>query len=327
LDLTFGPDEEQIADAAAQFLRQRLPVSRAHLEHERQLPAPLQEIAELGWFAITLPEELGGLGMSVVEDAIVYREIGRFLAPTDILGTSLAAEIAARGGERELAGALMAGTAGAGIAIPLPGGAEGEHLLFNAGAEFAATAGPERAALWQVPTDGKPFSCLDKTIACQIVNLDPASAVAVSDGPTIFRRALLATAAMQTGLAEAVLAMIVEYARIRETFGRPIGAYQAVRHPCADMAVRAEAARAQLFYAAIALRDGMDEAGALIDGASLVARRAAIANVDRNIQLHGGIGISEEHDAHLFMKRAQVLGQFLSSERATLDRLAAAGRA
>ena len=122
---------------------------------------------------------------------------------------------------------------------------------------------------------------------------------------------------MLLGLSEAALDLIVEYAKVRETFGKPIGSWQAVRHTCADMAVAVEGARAQLWYAATALKEGRGDAPAHLDAAKHLANEAALFATDSNIQLHGGIGVTDEHNAHLLMKHAALLSR-LFGDRNTL---------
>ena len=137
----------------------------------------------------------------------------------------------------------------------------------------------------------------------------------------IWQLGQLGTAAMLVGLAEAALDLIVEYAKIRETFGRKIGCWQAVRHPCADMAVRVEAARSQLWYAAAAMKEARGDAAAHLDAAKHLANQAAVANADACIQLHGGIGVTDEHDAHLLLKHALLLSRLFGCKRGLLARL------
>ncbi len=108
---------------------------------------------------------------------------------------------------------------------------------------------------------------------------------------------------------------------MRETFGRKIGTYQAVRHPCADMALREEAARCQLWSAAAALKARRSDAQAHLDAAQHLANRAALVNADTNIQLHGGIGVTEEYHAHLLLKHSLVLARLFGSKRMLLARL------
>lgn len=328
MDLTVGPDEEQIVDSARQFVARALPVARLHGAVDPISANLREQIAEMGWHAIALPEELGGLGLSFVEEALVLREIGRGLGPTTILSNMLAAHAAAADGQNDLAQALIAGRASAAILIPRSGSADDAMIYDGEAAICAVAADPDRAILYdmaKLSIEARP--CLDKSVTMGRVRLSDDAVIARLAGPVIYRRAALAVAAMQIGISEAVTAMIVDYAKVRVTFGRPIGAYQAVRHCCADMLVRSEASRAQLLYAAVSLRDGLPDADLMLEAAHAVAHDAAIRNVDDNIQLHGGVGITEEHDAHLFMKRAQLLGQWFGTTAITLDRIRAASLA
>jgi alkylation response protein AidB-like acyl-CoA dehydrogenase len=151
---------------------------------------------------------------------------------------------------------------------------------------------------------------------------DRAQTVVASDtGDCAWNLGQLGTAAMLVGIAEASLDQIVDYAKVRETFGKKIGSWQAVRHPCADMAVRLEAARAQLWFAATAMKEGRGDAGVHLDAAKYLANQAALANADTNIQLHGGIGVTDEHHAHLYLKHALVLARLFGGRREVLGRL------
>jgi len=332
VDLTVGPEEEQIVDSARQFVSRALPISRLHESAGRLSDNIREQIAAMGWYAIALPADLGGLGLSCVEEALVFREIGRGLGPTMVLANMLAAHVAAGGGRNDLAEALIAGQSSAAILVPRPGASTGDlqcAAIYDwDGASCAVVAGLDGAVLFDMAdltVDPRP--CLDKSVSMGRVSGSREAAIAHLDGPAVYRRAALGVTAMQIGISEAVTAMIVDYAKVRVTFGKPIGAYQAVRHCCADMLVRSEASRAQLLYAAVSLRDHLPEADLMLEAAHAVAHDAATRNVDDNIQLHGGVGITEEHDAHLFMKRAQLLGQWFGSVAVTLDRIRAASLA
>src|SRR5262249_32035332 len=145
--------------------------------------------------------------------------------------------------------------------------------------------------------------------------------VAVSPDGDAWSLGQLGVAAMQVGVAERALALIVEYAKVRETFGRKIGTYQAVRHGCADMALRAEAARCQLWSAAAAVKERRPDAQAHVDAAQHLANRAAVGNADANIQLHGGIGVTAEHAAPVLLKHGVLLARLFGSKRELLTRL------
>jgi alkylation response protein AidB-like acyl-CoA dehydrogenase len=101
--------------------------------------------------------------------------------------------------------------------------------------------------------------------------------------------------------------MSVAYAGVREQFGRPIGSFQAVKHHCANMAMAARCARDQTNFAAVAIDEGRDDAALQVECALFVAGTAALENAGLNIQIHGGLGFSDEADPHLLLKRTQLL--------------------
>ncbi|CAN5490421.1 hypothetical protein BH09PSE5_BH09PSE5_33930 [soil metagenome] len=116
--------------------------------------------------------------------------------------------------------------------------------------------------------------------------------------------------AMMVGMSEAVRDMSVEYAKLRTQFGQPIGAFQAVKHRCADMALHAEAAWSQTVFAALQLDAARESAAFDIATAKLIATHAALEGAAANIQNHGSIGFTAELQAHLFLKRAHVIDSF-----------------
>ena len=214
--------------------------------------------------------------------------------------------------------AVIAGTSG--VALLVADGS-GFRLLGSADAQWGLLASPGEASLYaldQLRAENR--DALDPANSLRFVASLPAPAITIA-GTRIWQLGELGVAAMQVGLAEVALDLIVEYAKVRETFGRKIGAWQAVRHPCADMAVLAEAARAQLWYAATAIKEGRDDAGAHLDAAKHLANLAAHGNADTSIQLHGGIGVTDEHDCHLLLKHAMVLSRVFGSRRDLLGRL------
>ena len=121
--------------------------------------------------------------------------------------------------------------------------------------------------------------------------------------------------------------MSVEYGKVRQQFGKPIGSFQAIKHRCADMAVRAEVARSAVTWAALAVRDGEPDAQFHVHVAKTLATNAALANTTDNVQNHGGMGYTWESDAHLYLKRARVLEHVFGSRVGHLDAIAAPWRA
>ncbi|WP_419709630.1 acyl-CoA dehydrogenase family protein [Pseudomonas sp. NFX224] len=317
MDLLPDDEERGVIDATYNYLSGDLPAQRLHAADGGMWDRALRiRLAELGWFGIALAQEQGGVGMTLVDEVLVMREAGRFLAPAEVIAVNLAAKLAAAAGKSDLVQQLVAGEVGVALGVATTEDAllrvfgwHDAHLLLD-------ITGANWRLLSIAPEDVAGRPCLDKSISLGVVSTQALSVVVT--GSPLMREARLLCAAMQVGCAEAVTHMIVDYAKDRTTFGRPIGAYQAVRHPCAEMAVRNHAASAQLFLAAVAARDDRDDADLQANAAKLLADEAARTNTDANIQLHGGIGTTDEHDAHLFMKRAQVLSHWFG--RQTLQR-------
>ena len=315
-----APDgsEIEIANTAATFLSRAIPLDRLHLAGGSDaFTADLRaEFATMGWFGLVLPEADGGSGLSAVEHALFYREVGRHCGPVDILAQGLAAMVSDDG---RLRGALLAGEQCVALAVR-----DGPtlRLLGSNDAALALYVERDGARLLDVSaieTAARPS--LDPATAMRTIGHGTPRTVAVSPDGDVWSLGQLGVAAMQVGVAESALALIVEYAKVRETFGRKIGTYQAVRHACADMALRAEAARCQLWSAAAAQKERRSDAPAHLDAAQYLANRAAVANADVDIQLHGGIGVSEEHHAHLLLKHSLLLARLFGSKRTLLARL------
>ena len=315
-----APDgsEIEIADTAAKFLSRAIPLDRLHgTGASPALSAELRaDFAAMGWFGLVLPEADGGSGLSAVEHALFFREVGRHCGPVDILAQGLAAMVSDDG---RLRGALLAGEEGVALAIR---DAQTLRLLGSHDAALALHVTGNGARLIDVSVvDTAARPSLDPATEMRMIVGGTPPTIAVSSDGDVWSLAQLGVAAMQVGVAESALALIVEYAKVRETFGRKIGTYQAVRHACADMALRGEAARCQLWSAAAAFKERRSDAQAHLDAAKHLANRAAVTNADVDIQLHGGIGVTEEHHAPLFLKHGLLLARLFGSERTLLARV------
>lgn len=309
-------DEIEVARAAAAFLADAMPIGRLHAVDAADMDGRLRSLlGKMGWFALAVPESAGGSGLSAIEHALFFREAGRQCGPIDMLAQCLAANAAS---EDAVRAELIAGTCG--VALLAPDG-DGFRLIGSEDAAYALLATPDETLIFSLgDVSALPRPSLDPANSLGVVTDLPRPAARAGSGD-IWRLGQLGTAAMLVGIAEAALDLIVEYAKVRETFGRRIGAWQAVRHPCADMAVRVEAARAQLWYAAAAIKEGRGDAAVHLDAAKHLANQAALGNADTNIQLHGGIGVTDEHHAHLLMKHALLLSRLFGSRRDLLGRL------
>jgi len=315
-----APDgaEREIADSAAKFLSRAIPLDRLHGPGAAPglTPSLRADFAALGWFGLVLPEADGGSGLSAVEHALFYREVGRHCGPVDVLAQGLAAVLC---DDRDLRRALLAGAHGVALAV-----ADASELRLLGSYDAALAVYVERDGPRLLDLSGveiAPRPSLDPATGMRVIVRGTPRTIAASSRGEVSHLGQLGVAAMQVGVAETALGLIVEYAGVRETFGRKIGSYQAVRHPCADMALRAEAARCQLWSAAAALKERRHDRQAHLDAALHLANRAAVANADVDIQLHGGIGVTEEHHAHLLLKHGLLLARLFGSKRTLLARL------
>jgi len=331
MDLIPSDDQQQIIDLASAFILNELPLSRLYDAHydEGLARAQRQSMAELGWIGIALPEESGGVGMSVLEEALILRELGRVIGPTAIIPTILGAKLAHQFGLHDLRGQLLSGEAAAALAIaeePLSAhadGVTGVARIYDVqdAACVIVIVGEEALLLDASEADMPTVPWLDSFTPVARRDLAGLRLLGRAPAATTFNNGMLLTAAMLTGLAEGAVAMIRDYAGIRETFGRKIGAYQAVRHPIAEGAARSDHAKSLLYVAALCLHDGRDDAPLQLSAAKVIAHRAASRNADINIQLHGGIGITSDLPAHHFMKRALMLGPWFGGRKVLLDTL------
>jgi len=309
-------EEAEIASAAAAFLSGAMPIDRLHAAGGADMSATLRRsLGEMGWFALAVPESLGGSGLSAVEHALFFREAGRQCGPIDLLAQCLAANLV---DDPELRQALAGGEASVALLV-----ADGDiyRLVGPADASYGLACGETAASLHALDgSDGEVRPALDPANSLRIV-ARLGQAACSANGSRIWQLGQLGAGAMLVGIAEAALDLIVEYAKVRETFGRKIGSWQAVRHPCADMAIRVEAARSQLWFAAAAIKEGRGDGAAHLHAAKHLANQAALANADATIQLHGGIGVTDEHNAHLLLKHAMLLARIFGTRRTLLASL------
>ena len=324
MDLLPSPEQDEIVAAVAALLAAELPTPPAGPAPDPAAgPPPLDRAlwarcAGLGWFGLGLDPAAGGVGYGLAEEALVFREVGRHLAPGPFLPTVLGARVAVAAGVADIAGAILGGAAVVGLAELRDGRCTAEEVageldLYDcAGAELVLVATPEGAALVEPAAleAMEPVACLDPgtgMATARAPHVRPLAWVPGEVEPT-FQRGAVLVAAMLSGVAEAARDLGAGHARERIQFGRPIGVHQAVKHACTDMAVRAEAAACQTFLAALTVEEGLDDAAFQVASAKVVAGDAALRNARANIQVHGGMGFTWEHGAHRLLKRAHLLG-------------------
>lgn len=292
MDLT--PNDEQTAfqTATADWCRDNMP-----LEDARSRPQGLwDQLEAMGWTGMTAP----GMDLDHATEALVFAELGRFLAPVALLSSAVAARWS--GSEAKVALALPAGeqarifdSDGAGQALGLFGGSVGRFAI-----DAAMPASPS----------------LDQSTTVAQTAI-PGTVETLNDPRAALHLQLLASA-YALGCADAARDMAAGYAKMREQFERPIGWFQAIKHICADTAVRAAVARSQLYYAACALDANGADTAFHVAAAKRLADQAALDNARANIQVHGGIGMTDEAYPHFCLKRAHLLQFIAPAERAAL---------
>jgi len=315
--LALNSDEREIASVAETFLQQEFPLERLH--REALDPPCLQPFSELGWIGLTAAEDVGGSSLSAVEQVLFLLELGRVAGPVQVLTQMLAVSIAAQ--DSLLCAQFL--TAREEVALVVENSVDrSQRFIGHDTARYAIEVTPKDATVFALKGSALEWvPCLDRSVAMWRAEAALDEALLTIQGPRVWQEAQLGVSALMIGLADAATHMIVEYAKVRETFGRKIGAYQAVRHPCADMAVRVEVARSQLYYAATVVKEGREDADLHIDATKLLAERAVKMNTDANIQLHGGIGVTDEYDAHLLLKRANLLCRLFGTGKQNMKRL------
>jgi alkylation response protein AidB-like acyl-CoA dehydrogenase len=315
MDLLPTPEQEAIASTVATLLADRLPMSRVRELHDDEVGIDAEvwaTCAEQGWFGLGLPEAEGGVGYGLAEEALLFREIGRHLVPGPMLATVLAARVLTGDGRA----AVLAGTERVAL---VERRADGRFDVYDpAGAPIGLLVEPTGATIVAlVAGELTGVDCIDPGVrlATSTTLLDGDLAHVPAAADPIFLRGAVLAAAMAAGVAEACRDLSAEHARTRVQFGNPIGINQAIKHACTDMAVRCEAASSQVFMAALTVEAGAVDAAEQASAAKVVATDAAMRNARATIQVHGGMGFTWEHDAHLLLKRAHVLETILGDRR------------
>jgi alkylation response protein AidB-like acyl-CoA dehydrogenase len=342
MDLMPTAEQDAIRDSVRAFLDTELPMSRVRA----LMGAPgdaydelWRGAAALGFFALGLPEALGGAGYAITEEMVLFEELGRTLAPGPWLGSVLAAHALADAGVSEPLQRIVAGELRVAASVDPWGDALNVRNDRVSGTRSAVLGAGLAEAFLVVDDVGILFvPQRDAVVVRAEPSLDatnPIGTVEFRDAPCAVlsreRSALVALrrAATVLACADAVggigrtVEMSVEYAKVRQQFGKPIGSFQAVKHRCADMAVRAEVARSAMIYATVSVRDHAADADFQVAVAKVLAANAYLQNSADNVQNHGGMGYTWECDAHFYVKRARAFDTTLGSRRAQLDALVA----
>ena len=312
MDFELSSDQEALQEGVRAFVEGRVPldtVRELEAAGARVDRALWAELGEMGVFSVALPEDEGGLGMGVSEAALVFEELGRGIVPGPLVGTALAAGLLDGAAAGETVVAVLEPAEPITV-VEFPADVDALLLLADDGIRRVDPASLTTVPV-EVPIDAlTPLAVVTGSIPeGELVADAAASARARLVGTTL-------TAALQVGVALRATELATQYAKEREQFGKVIGSFQAVKHLCADMLIRAEVARVAVYAAAVAL-DGRsdDDVERAVAAAKCVAGDAALQNGKSGIQVHGGNGYTWEFDIGRFWKRACVLDtQFGNSD-------------
>ena len=336
MSIAITEDHKALAETASEFLRKRdaRGAARALLEaRSEEVPQFWSDLVGLGWTGLHLEEEHGGSGYGLEELVVVVEELGRAVAPGPFIPSAIASAVIAAAADDDTKAMLLrgfaAGTLAAGVALAssvtvsgdtasgsavVLGGALAGLLVLAAGDDVVIVEADAAGVSVETPLN------LDSTRRSSRVTLDGAPCILLSGARQVLvdlARVILAAEAV--GLARECTEMGAAYAKERLQFGRVIGTYQAVKHHCANMAVATELATSAVWDAARAAATGGDQLSYAAAVAATLAAPAADLCANLNTQVHGGIAITWEHDAHLYMRRATTLLGYLDADAAARD--------
>ena len=337
MSIAITEEHRALAQTVAGLLtkHQSRAAARSLLEAEADArPAFWAELSGLGLLGLHISEERGGSGFGLSETLVVAEQMGRYLAPGPFVPTVVASAVLAVAGPDDLQKRLLpaladgsmigavalggevryadgAATGKAGVVIS---GHLADVLLVPAGDDVLVIEKSAGGVQVEVPAN------LDQSRRAARVRLDAAPATVLPGARGLLTDvARTVFAAESAGVARETTEQAADYAKIRQQFGRPIGTFQAVKHHCANMLVAAELAAAAAWDAGRAGIGGGDQLSYTAAIAAVLAVPAAVSNASLNIQVHGGIGFTWEHDAHLYLRRAAAIAAVVDTEQAAIE--------
>ena len=306
MNFDLGPDELRLRDGIRELCAKQFPMAKVREGFNRP---NWRVLGEAGVFSLRLPEDEGGVGLHMTEAVIVFQELGAALVPGPLVATHLAAGV-------------VEGAADGSRVVTCREDLE-DLVPYADVADAAILLGDDGEVLIEEPVGGEPVEPLDPLTPFFRVSGGRAEVIAGMDADAFRRDGAALTAALLSGIASRTVDLAVAYAKEREQFGKPIGTFQAVKHMCADMFVRAEVARAAVDAAGVLLDADERDVDSAVARAKLLASEAAVANGKTCIQVHGGMGFTWEVDAHLYVKRAAILATQFGGTHAQAERVAA----
>lgn len=334
MDFAFTEEQRMIAETAQSFFKEnatspRTRAAMASIGIDTQLWADFCQ--ELGFSGVAIPEGYDGIGLGLVELAIIAEAAGAQVSALPLLGHVMMTQALAAGGSeaqrQKWMAALMSGERIAAAALDADISAEGDRLTgmlryvpHGAAADLLLIATGQEAWVVEAKAEGLTITAqttMDQTRPMALVTLSnvaaeplpfaaPAIAAAYAGGMVLLSAEAL-------GGAQEALDRTVSYAKDRIQFGRAIGSFQAYKHRLADMMIEIEQARSAVYWAACAADEKAEDAELAVHAAKSFAADTFFKCAGDMIQLHGGIGFTWEHDAHLFFKRARALQTMLGT--------------
>jgi len=336
--MQFGLNKSQeiLKESARKFFAGECPTNevRRLMETDTAFDGKLwAKLAQQGYTGIIFPEEVGGVGLGLVELILLMEEAGRALLPgpffsTVALAGSVLRAVTAHEKKDKCLAAISRGEARSTVALVEAGGSwdaadaqmaasngrlTGEKLLVPdaAIADWIFVVAKNGVFLVDSKSSGlhiTPMLGMDLTRKLYAVRFDNAPAERLAEASVASRALDAATVALcaeMVGGMQRTLDLTVEYAKTRKQFGKPIGMFQAIQHQCADMYLETESSRSATYYAAWALEENAPDAASAVSIAKIYASDASRTVGNRGIQVHGGMGFTWENDLHLYYRRAK----------------------
>jgi alkylation response protein AidB-like acyl-CoA dehydrogenase len=311
VNFDYSDDQQAIKSTAHDFLAARFKPEKLRelAEAGKYDDAIWKEICDLGWPGIFIPEELGGQDLGVLELAIVSEELGFALAPVPFLSNAAAGLAVQRAGSDEQKQRWLPGVASGeelGTVAYVKDGTAALVPDVDSAAFVVFIEGDNGTVVEAADVKAERVDTIDSTRSFSSVQAPNGAGEALpGDVSGVIDPIAVATAAEIVGVAQRALDMSVEYSKDRQQFGRPIGAYQAVSHRCAQMLLEVESARSAMMYAAWTADNEPETLPLAASMAKAYASDTGWSVTASALQVHGGIGFTWEHDLHFFLKRAK----------------------
>ncbi len=319
---SFSDDQRALQRAVRELLDKECTPQHVRAASETgRIPGLWRKLAETGVAGLTVPESHGGLGLGCTDLVLILEEAGRAAVPEPLVETvAVAAPLLARGDDDRWLPGIASGdvtatfVSDAGLAAHA--GSAGVVLVRDADGDAVFAAPREAVTITRQPS-------LDPTHPLFEIGGAAGAGTRIANlGEEAFDRAAFGTAAVLLGIAERVIEMAAAYAKERKQFGRPIGSFQAVKHLLASAFVRVEFARPVVYRAAATIDGGEVNRARDASHAKAAATEAATIACKAALQAHGAIGYTEEHDLHLWLRRAWTLASSFGDASWHRERLA-----